>query len=132
LWAHGAKGGSQIGREAHEREAARGLGEDVQGHVAREHAHGGTQAGERAGVLVDAGWLGWLVGPLGLGDGPLSFHTPIMNLYEKYNDILIGSHIHFVHGAVCVKSIRVEQDIDREPLAFYTWCYTCKKYKSRM
>jgi hypothetical protein len=30
---------------------------------------------------------------------------------------------------VCVKSIRIERDVDQKTLAFYTWCSTCKKYK---
>jgi hypothetical protein len=28
--------------------------------------------------------------------------------------------------------MRVEWDVDRKLLAFYTWCCTCKKYKDRM
>jgi hypothetical protein len=62
---------------------------------------------------------------------PLAFHTPMMIVYEKYDDVLIGSTLIFVHGAGHVKSIRVEQDINRGPLAFYTRHCICKKYKSR-
>jgi hypothetical protein len=43
-----------------------------------------------------------------------------MNVYEKYNDVLIGSPLLFLRGAARVKSIRVERDIDQEPLAFCT------------
>jgi hypothetical protein len=30
-----------------------------------------------------------------------------------------------------IKSARVEQDINQEPLAFCTRCYMCKKYKDK-
>jgi hypothetical protein len=56
----------------------------------------------------------------------------MMNVYEKYNDVLIGSPLLFVCGIARVKSIRVEPDVNWESLAFSTWRYTCKKYKSRM
>jgi hypothetical protein len=40
--------------------------------------------------------------------------------------MLIGSPLLFVHGVVRVKGIRVEQDVDREPLAFYMcWFVKC-------
>jgi hypothetical protein len=51
---------------------------------------------------------------------------------NKYDDVLVGSPLLFVRGVARVKSIRAEQDIDQEPLAFCTRCYVCKKYKSRM
>jgi hypothetical protein len=35
----------------------------------------------------------------------LAFHTLTMNMYEKYNDVLIGSPLLFVRDAACVKSI---------------------------
>jgi hypothetical protein len=36
----------------------------------------------------------------------LAFHTLIMNVYKKYNDVLIKSPLLFVHGIARVKSIR--------------------------
>jgi hypothetical protein len=63
---------------------------------------------------------------------PLAFHMPMMNVYEKYNDVLIGSPLLFVRGIARVKSIRVEPDINWESLTFCTWRYTCKNYKSQM
>jgi hypothetical protein len=51
---------------------------------------------------------------------PLIFHTLMMNVYEKYNNILIGSPLLFVRGVACVKSIEVEHEVDREPLSFCT------------
>jgi hypothetical protein len=63
---------------------------------------------------------------------PLAFYTPMMNVYENYNDVLIGSPLLLVRGAARVKSIRVERDIDRKPLAFCIRHCVCKKYKSRM
>jgi hypothetical protein len=35
----------------------------------------------------------------------------------------------FVRGVARVKSIRMERDVNREPLAFCTRRYACKKYK---
>jgi hypothetical protein len=61
----------------------------------------------------------------------LSFHMPMMSVYEKYNDVLIESPLFFVCGIVSVKSIRVERDVDREPPTFCTWRCMCTKYKSR-
>jgi hypothetical protein len=43
---------------------------------------------------------------------PHAFHMLMMIVYEKYNVVLIGRPLLFVHGIVCVKSIRVERDID--------------------
>jgi hypothetical protein len=40
-------------------------------------------------------------------------------------DSLVGVLPPFVL-ATLVAMIRI---VNREPLAFYTWCYTCKKYK---
>jgi hypothetical protein len=34
------------------------------------------------------------------------FSYMMMNMYEKYNDMLIGSLLLFVHDIACVKSIR--------------------------
>jgi hypothetical protein len=61
----------------------------------------------------------------------LTFHTLMMNVYEKYNDVLIGSPLLFVCGTACVKSIEVEWDVNRELLAFCTRHCACKKYRSR-
>jgi hypothetical protein len=36
----------------------------------------------------------------------LVFHMLIMNMYEKYYDVLIGSPLLFVYDIVYVKSIR--------------------------
>jgi hypothetical protein len=58
---------------------------------------------------------------------PLAFHTPMINMYKKYND-----HRSEDRGATRRKSMRVEHDVDQEPLAFCMWCCTCKKYKDRM
>jgi hypothetical protein len=55
-----------------------------------------------------------------------AFHTPMMIVYEKYNDALVGSPLLFVRGATRVKSIRVERDVDCEPLTFGTWWCTSK------
>jgi hypothetical protein len=49
---------------------------------------------------------------------PPAFHTSMMNVYEKYNDILIWSALLFVCGTAHVKSISVERDVDQEPLVF--------------
>jgi hypothetical protein len=59
-----------------------------------------------------------------------AFHTLMINVYEKYNDVLIRSPLFFVRDAACVKSIEVERDFDREPLGFCTRCCMCKKYRS--
>jgi hypothetical protein len=55
----------------------------------------------------------------------------MMNAYKKYNDVRIGSLLLFVRTVARVKSIRVERDIDREPIAFCTRRCACKRYKSR-
>jgi hypothetical protein len=51
---------------------------------------------------------------------PLAFHMSMIIVYEKYVDVMIGSPLVFVCGTARVKGIRVERDVDREPLAFYT------------
>jgi hypothetical protein len=43
---------------------------------------------------------------------PPAFQMPMMNVYEKYNDVLIGSPLLFVRGIARVKSIRVEPDVN--------------------
>ncbi len=58
-----------------------------------------------------------------------SFHTPMIAMYKKYNDVLIGSPLLFIRDTTYVKSIRIEQNVNREPIAFCTRRYTCKKYK---
>jgi hypothetical protein len=77
-------------------------------------------------------------------------HTPMIVVYEKYSDRLSGAYnvarikstrveqnvnrepIAFVRDAMHVKSIRIERDIDQEPLAFCMQRYACKSYKDRM
>jgi hypothetical protein len=54
----------------------------------------------------------------------------MMNVYEKYSDAQIKSPF-FVHGAACVKNIRVERGINRESLVFYMRRCVCKNYKNR-
>jgi hypothetical protein len=44
---------------------------------------------------------------------------------------LVGSVLLFLHDTARVKSIEVERDIDREPLAFCLRYYVCKKCRSR-
>jgi hypothetical protein len=63
---------------------------------------------------------------------PLAFHTSMIIVDEKYDDILIGSPMLFIRGAAHVKSIRVERVVYREPFAFCMRHCACKKYKSRM
>jgi hypothetical protein len=53
----------------------------------------------------------------------------MMNVYEKCNDVLIESSLLFVHDTTRVKSIRVEQDVNRGPLAFCMRHCACKRYK---
>jgi hypothetical protein len=43
-------------------------------------------------------------------------------VYEKYNDHRSGTY-----STACIKSTRIEHDVDQEPLAFCTQCYMCKK-----
>jgi hypothetical protein len=45
----------------------------------------------------------------------LSFHMPMLIVYEKYNDRRLGTYI-IEH----VKSIQIERYVDQEPLAFCT------------
>jgi hypothetical protein len=37
---------------------------------------------------------------------PLPFHTPMITVYEKYDDVLIRSPLLFIRGVARVKSIR--------------------------
>jgi hypothetical protein len=51
---------------------------------------------------------------------PLLFHTLMVIVYEKYNDMLIGSSLLFVHSDACVKSIRsIEVCQSRAPYFLY-------------
>jgi hypothetical protein len=43
---------------------------------------------------------------------PHAFHTSMITMYEKHDDVLIGSSMLFVCSVVRVKSIRVEWDVD--------------------
>jgi hypothetical protein len=56
----------------------------------------------------------------------LAFHTSILIMYEKYNDHRSGAS-----STACLKSIRIEWDVDQELLVLCMWCCTCKKYKDR-
>jgi hypothetical protein len=56
----------------------------------------------------------------------------MITMYEKCNDVLVGSPSLFVCSATRLKSIRVERDVNQEPLAFCMWHCACKKYKSRV
>jgi hypothetical protein len=74
----------------------------------------------------------------------------MMIVCEKYNDCRSGTYIAscaksikikwdvnrspllFVRSVARVKSIRIEQNIEQESLAFCMWCCMCKKYKDRM
>jgi hypothetical protein len=40
----------------------------------------------------------------------------------------IGSPLLFIRGATCVKSIRIEWDIDQEPVAFCTRWFADRAY----
>jgi hypothetical protein len=62
---------------------------------------------------------------------PIAFHTLMINVYEKYNDVMIEGSLLFVRSIVHVKSIEVEWYINQEPLAFCMQHCTCKKYRSR-
>jgi hypothetical protein len=58
------------------------------------------------------------------------FDAPIGILLFFYSRGLpIGSPLLFVRGATRVKSLFFAEwgTADREPLAFCTWCYACKK-----
>jgi hypothetical protein len=63
------EGSLWIDREARRWEVARGSGESMRGRAWL----GCTREGVR-GCAGRAGWLGWLVGPFGRGDGPLVHH----------------------------------------------------------
>jgi hypothetical protein len=46
------------------------------------------------------------------------FSYVMINMYEKYDDMLIGKLLLFVRGDTCVKSSR--RYVDQNPLAFCT------------
>jgi hypothetical protein len=55
---------------------------------------------------------------------PLAFHTLMINMYEKYDDTSIGIRQLFMD-----KKYYMLRDVNWEPLAFYTWYYTCKNIR---
>jgi hypothetical protein len=57
----------------------------------------------------------------------LAFHTPMLIVYEKYNERQSGAC-----NTARIKSTRIDCDIDWEPVAFCTWRCVCKKYEDRM
>jgi hypothetical protein len=58
-------------------------------------------------------------------DAPYFLYVMI-DVYEKYNDRQSGAY-----NVACIKSTRVDHDVDQEPLTFCMWCCVCKKYKNR-
>jgi hypothetical protein len=59
------------------------------------------------------------------------FHTPMIAMYKKYDDVLIGSPLLFIRSTALVKSVRIKQDIDQESLAFLRGAAHVKSIRDR-